>query len=89
MSKPMTSSESDLLRRQIESIGDAQARERLENRAAFDELRIEIETLRRAVQDLSPELANRIGELRQELIQRFDPEASETGQPAPPLRNAG
>ncbi len=78
MMTQLSSREFDLLKREMEGLAEAQARDRLESRAAIDRLKIELEAVRRAAQELSPDLSDRIQELRRELVQLFDPEAADT-----------
>jgi hypothetical protein len=85
---PISHSEFQLLEKKVESLGESLSKDRLENRAAIDELKIEIATLRRALEGMSPALAGKIRGLREEIIREYDPESSEANLPAASMPQA-
>ena len=71
----MALSEIQLLQREIEAQGEWLSRERLERKTETDRLRLEVETLKRILSRLHPELAAEIGQEGERVRREFNPEA--------------
>jgi len=63
-----------LLQKELESAGSRTEELRLNLTAAIDALKIEVEVLRRFMEQHHQDFSRRYGALREEVIQQFDPE---------------
>jgi hypothetical protein len=65
-----------LLQQEIALAGESVETLRRDHRAEIDALRIEVEVLRRCLQQVHPELQDRLAAVRADVVQHTDPEAS-------------
>ncbi|MCM2324593.1 MAG: hypothetical protein NDJ90_15140 [Oligoflexia bacterium] len=65
----------ELLKKEVEALGDSVNKDRLDLVADADKLRLEIEALRTALQRMSPEFGRLYTEAYSDLVQNFNPEA--------------
>ncbi len=71
-----------LLHQEIEAAVSLIEDTKLDNAAAIDDLKIEVEVLRRFMERYHPDFASRYAELRAEVIQEVNPEWTEPGRRA-------
>ncbi len=71
---PISQREMQLLRKEIETLGEIVSNERLENKVAIDELRLEMAALRSTLAKLLPGFSEEYERSYEEERQRFDPE---------------
>jgi hypothetical protein len=65
-----------LLQQEIALAGESIETLKRDHRAEIDALRIEVEVLRRCLQQLHPEFQERLAAVRSDVVQHTDPEAS-------------
>jgi hypothetical protein len=77
--------EINLLKKEIEIQGEMLASERAERRAEVDQLRLEIETLKKVLESRHPGFKNEFAVAYQEECQSFNPDSGETLEPKEPF----
>ena len=83
MSLPKVSlSEPELLRKEIESLGESLDRERLELRSQIERLKVEFEALKLAMTRTLPEFATDFDRAWSEKLQSYNPETERNSEKA-------
>lgn len=71
---PISQREIDLMRKEIETLGELLSQEQLDRKAEADGLKLEIAALKKTIEQLNPEAGRIYDQQREKVIQNFDPE---------------
>lgn len=73
----------NLLRKEIESIGELLNQEKLERRSEIDLLKMKFEALKKSIGQELSNFREKYEEIEKELVQNFDPETGSSHQESP------
>ncbi len=71
---PVRPGELSLIRTEVEAMGELLATERLERKTDIDRIRIELESLKKAITEVAPEFDSVFQRCYSEILQSYDPE---------------